>query len=56
MCYIIYIAGTSHAKMQWKSGKTYSSRSSAHRRAKQIRAAHDVGVEGVVLIPVSLLR
>jgi len=54
MSYTIYIAGTSRAKSEWKSGATYKSRSSALRRLRQIKAAHDVGVGAIWLVPASL--
>lgn len=52
--YTLYIGGSSRAKLQWKSGRTYTTRSSALRRMRQIRAARDPGVTTVWFIPTSL--
>ena len=39
----VCIGGSSQARVRWPS-RTYKLKSSAHRRVKQIHAAHDMGV------------
>jgi hypothetical protein len=51
LSYTLYIGGSARAKLEWKSGRTYTTRSSARRRMRQIRSAMDSGVATLWLVP-----
>lgn len=49
--YTLYIGGTKRAQESWGHGRTYTSRASARRRMRQIRASGDFGVVSIWLLP-----
>lgn len=50
MKYVLYVAGTDAAQQRWKSGRSYSTRSSALRRLRQIRQACDFDVGAIYIL------